>query len=259
MGILNITPDSFSDGGKFLDLDYAISHAKKMIEEGADIIDIGGESSRPGSIPISAQQELDRIIPVIEKLQKETSIPISVDTYKFEVMQEAMKYGVKIINDITALSDQRALKLIQENNITVCLMHMQNKPQNMQQNPHYENVIQEIYDFLVAKIKMCEAAGISKDKIIIDPGFGFGKTVEHNLQIINNLKKFKALKCPILIGVSRKSTIGAILGADIADRLYGSLAAATLAVYNGANIIRTHDVKATRDAMKVVMAIRATL
>lgn len=258
MGILNITPDSFSDGGKFLTYDEAILHAQKMFAEGADIIDIGGESSRPGSIPISAQEELDRIMPIIETLQKEMSIPISVDTYKFEVIKEVAKVGVKIINDITALSDESALSIIKKNNLTVCLMHMQNTPQNMQQNPYYKNVVHEVYNFLEQRINLCLKAGITKDKIIIDPGFGFGKTVKHNCQIINNLENFKNLGCKILIGVSRKSTLGAILNAPLEERLYGSLAATTLAVYKGANIIRTHDVKATSAAVRVTAAIMST-
>lgn len=256
MGILNVTPDSFSDGGKYSKKKLALDRAQEMIREGVDIIDIGGESSRPGAKRISVQEEIDRIIPVIEKIRNSSNIPISVDTTKSNVMKEAVKFKVQIINDISALNDSNSLAALKNENIYICLMHMKGTPENMQNKPEYDNVVSEVLDFLKNKIKMCIEGGISKERLIIDPGFGFGKTLNHNYLLLKNLKKFKDLHKNLLIGISRKSMIGNLLNRDINHRLYGSLAATLISVYNGANIIRTHDVYETKILLNITKRLK---
>lgn len=255
MAILNITPDSFSDGGLYLKRDQALFRAQQMVAEGADIIDIGGESTRPGAAPVSVEEELDRVIPVIEALHAEFPLPLSIDTSKPAVMAAAINAGAAMVNDVRALQTDGALAAVAASKVMVCLMHMQGEPQTMQANPYYQNIIQELKQFFYDRIAACAAAGISKERIIIDPGYGFGKTVEHNLILIRELAAFKAIGLPILLGVSRKSSIGKILNATPEQRLYGSLALTVLAVNNGANIIRTHDVKPTVDALLLTQAV----
>lgn len=256
MGIVNVTPDSFSDGGLFLSQNNAFKHAKQLIAEGADIIDIGGESTRPGAEPVSVQEELDRVIPLVEKIRAEFSVSISVDTSKSLVMSEAIAAGVDIINDVTALTGEGSITAIAASNtVQVCLMHMQGEPRIMQKNPKYDNVIEDIKAFLLMRTQACVNAGIASNRIIIDPGFGFGKTVVHNLLLMKNLQVFSQLGYPVLVGISRKSFIGNILNKQVTERLYGSLALAVLAVSKGANIIRTHDVAATVDALKMTDSV----
>lgn len=256
MGILNITPDSFYDGGKFFDCSKAIKHAKKIIEDGADIIDVGGESTRPGSDSISVTEEINRVIPVIKKLVKELNVPISIDTYKYEVAKEALKNGASLVNDITGLHEDRKIaKLVADYKAGVVIMHIKGTPKDMQLNPVYDDLIAEIIDYLKDGINVAITNGISKDSIIIDPGIGFGKQVEHNLKIIANLSKFKSLGFPLLIGTSRKSFIGKILDADVNDRLEGTLATTAISIANGANIIRVHDVKECKRVAGIVDAI----
>ena len=251
MGVLNVTPDSFSDGGKFLCIENAKKQADKIISEGASIIDVGGESTRPGASSVSKDEELDRVIPVIETLNGITDIPISIDTSKPIVMQEAVSAGASMINDIFALSQPGAMEIAAKLRVPVCLMHMQGKPLNMQNRPIYDDVNADVASFLDKRIKKCIESGISKKLIIIDPGFGFGKTHDQNIQLMANLKKLKRLGFPVLIGLSRKSTLGEITGRDINGRLSASIAAAVIGVLNGANIVRAHDVKETVDALKI--------
>ncbi len=256
IGILNVTPDSFSDGGKFFKFDDAVKQGIKMAEEGADILDIGGESTRPGSNPVSLEEELSRVIPVIESLSKRIDIPISIDTYKAKVAQTALKAGAQMINDISALRfDPEMKKITAEYNVPIVLMHIQGTPRNMQENPWYEDVISEITDYLKESIKIATGAGIDPDKIIIDPGIGFGKRLEDNLNILKNLKRFSILNCPILIGCSRKSFIGKILNLPMGERLEGSLAALAVAVMNGAHIVRVHDIKESKRVVELIDAI----
>ena len=258
MGILNTTPDSFSDGGQFLSPAIAIKHALDMIWDGADIIDVGGESTRPGAQPVSVAEELDRVIPVIEAIRKQSDIAISIDTVKPEIMRAAVNAGADLINDVNALQADGALQTCAELGAMVCLMHMQGEPRTMQNSPYYENVVEDINVFLAERIAACHQAGISHDQIIIDPGFGFGKTLEHNLSLLKHLDMFQALRLPILVGLSRKSMIGKILDTDKVDnRLYGSLAGVVLAHTKGARIFRVHDVKPTVDALKVCQAMSA--
>lgn len=256
MGILNVTPDSFSDGGQFASLDTALSHVEQMIVEGADIIDIGGESTRPGSQAVSEDQELSRIIPVIEAIRARFAIPISVDTTKAVVMQAAVNAGANLINDVRALQDEGALAVCAQLDVPVCLMHMQGLPRTMQVAPHYTDVLLEVYAFFVQRIQACIEAGIKRDRLILDPGFGFGKNLEHNLGLLRRLDEFSTLALPILVGISRKSMIGKLLNdRPVQDRLYGSIAAAVIAAMQGAAIIRVHDVKATCDALTIVNAV----
>jgi dihydropteroate synthase len=255
MGIINLTPDSFSDGGSYPTLDAAIRHAVQMVAEGAAIIDVGGESSRPNSIKVSLQEELERVIPVIAKLSREIPVPISIDTTKPEVMREAIAAGASMINDITALRAPGALEIACVTQVPVCLMHMQGEPQSMQKKPYYHDVVVEVCQFLAERTRVCIQAGISPEKIIVDPGFGFGKLVQHNLQLLNQLEKLQALNFPILVGWSRKATIGEILERPVTQRLYGSLACAVLAVAKGARLIRAHDVQPTVDAIKMATAV----
>jgi dihydropteroate synthase len=251
MGILNITPDSFSDGGRHYSLEAALSHAEQMITEGVDIIDIGGESTRPGAQPLSTQEELDRVMPVLYAL-RDCGKPISLDTYKPEVMREAILAGVDMINDINGFRATGALSAVKEGECALCIMHMAGSPQTMQSNPHYTDVVAEVSAFLQERIQQAGHAGIARERLCIDPGFGFGKDLTHNVTLLKNLKKIHA-ECdvPLLVGLSRKSTIGAITGKPTEERLAGSLAAALAAVAQGANIIRVHDVAQTRDALKV--------
>ena len=256
MGALNVTPDSFSDGGKFLKLEDAVRQGMKMAVEGADIIDVGGESTRPGSDPVSIQEELARVIPVIRSLSKRIDVPISIDTYKAKVAKEALDTGAQMINDISALRfDPEMKKVACEFEAPIVLMHIKGTPKNMQKDPWYEDVISEITEYLRQSIQMAQKAGIDKEKIIIDPGIGFGKRLEDNLNVLKNLKKFSILECPILIGCSRKSFIGKILDLPIDERLEGSLASLAVAVMNGANIVRVHDVKESKRVVRLVDAI----
>jgi dihydropteroate synthase len=259
MGILNITPDSFSDGGKFVCREQAIEQALQMEEEGASIIDIGGESTRPGAADVSVDEELERVIPLVQALAPVLSVPISVDTSKPEVMLAAAGAGAGMINDVYALRRDGALKAAAQTGLPVCLMHMQGEPRSMQAEPHYGDVVVEVQAFLQQRIASCESAGISRDRILIDPGFGFGKTLNHNLTLLKHLQEFHQLKVPLLVGMSRKSMIGLILDAPLGQRLHGSVAMATMAALQGAQIIRVHDVKATVDALKMVAAVSRAL
>lgn len=255
MGIVNVTPDSFSDGGKYSSVDLAVEHALQLITEGADILDIGGESTRPGAIPVDLDEELRRVIPVIEALSKVTTVPISIDTYKPDVMRAAIEAGADIVNDICALRKDRALEIIANSNAGVCLMHMQGIPQTMQINPQYTDVVSEVKHFLADRVNACLAHGIANERIMLDPGFGFGKTTAHNVALIQHLDSFVALGFPLLVGLSRKSVLGRIAGGDEQQRLHAGLAASVISVMKGAKIVRVHDVKATVDALKVVAAV----
>ena len=252
MGILNITPDSFSDGGQYLDFNAALKRAEKMIEEGADIIDIGGESTRPGSDTVSADEELKRITPIIKTLKKNSNIVISVDTYKPKVMEQVIDMGVAMINDVFALQQQGAIDIIKKSNVGLCLMHMQGTPKTMQLNPTYQDVINEVKSFLDERTHSLIAEGIDSERIILDPGFGFGKTFEHNITLLQNLESFQSLKFPLLVGLSRKSFIRKILSGDHDDHLSGSISAAILSILKGAKIVRVHDVKETQSAIKIM-------
>jgi dihydropteroate synthase len=254
MGIVNVTPDSFSDGGLHLQRDAALAHAHQLIAEGADILDIGGESTRPGAQTVSVQEELDRVLPIIEALHG-APLAISVDTSKPEVMQAAIAAGVQMVNDINALQGVAAMQAVAYSNVAVCLMHKQGSPQNMQAQPHYENVVAEVSTFLSGRIAAAEAAGIHRERIVIDPGFGFGKTLAHNLTLLRELKKLTELGMPILAGLSRKSMLGTLTGQDVTQRLPASLAAALIAVQRGAAIVRVHDVRTTVDALKIWNAV----
>jgi dihydropteroate synthase len=254
MGIVNVTPDSFSDGGQHLQREAAIAHAHQLISEGADIIDIGGESTRPGAQPVGVQEELDRVLPVIEALRGIT-IPISIDTCKPEVMRAALAAGVGMVNDINALQDTAAMSAVAAGNVAVCLMHKQGSPQTMQQQPQYQNVVAEVGEFLRGRIAAAQAAGIGRERIVIDPGFGFGKALAHNLDLLRHLDKLNELGVPVLAGLSRKSMLGALTGRETGDRVAASVAAALIAVQNGAAIVRVHDVRETVDALKIWNAV----
>lgn len=256
MGIVNVTPDSFSDGGRHLLRDAAISHARQLISEGADILDIGGESTRPGAQAVSVQEELDRVLPVIEGL-RDAGVPLSVDTFKADVMRAAIAAGASMVNDINALQQPEALAAVVASNAAVCLMHKQGQPQTMQIEPEYQDVLHEIMDFLRSRVAVVEAAGINRERIVIDPGFGFGKTVAHNLILLRKLHAFAELGVPLLAGLSRKSMLGKLTGQDVEHRLSASLAAVLIAVQRGASIVRVHDVRETVDVLKVWQAINA--
>lgn len=257
MGILNATPDSFSDGGRFVDPDQAFDRAVEMVVQGADILDVGGESTRPGASPVSEQEEIDRVLPVIERISRDLNVPISVDTSKPAVMRAAVAAGAGMINDVLALRAPGALEAASALAVPVCLMHMLGEPRTMQSDPVYGDVTGEVRAFLAERIDACVSAGLPREGLLIDPGFGFGKTLDHNLQLMRELERFKTLGVPLLVGVSRKSMIGAILGGAPTDaRLHGSVAAAVMAVERGASVIRVHDVKPTVDAIKVVEAVR---
>jgi dihydropteroate synthase len=257
MGVLNVTPDSFSDGGLFFDKDKAISHGLRIVEEGADIIDIGGESTRPGSKPIELEEELRRVMPVIESIAKEVDVPISIDTYKSTVAQRATEAGAEIVNDISGLHfDSDLAKVAAKGNIPLILMHIRGTPETMQKNVHYDSIFSEILQYLKDSIQRAESAGLDPRQIIIDPGIGFGKTMEDNLLIIKNLHEFRILGKPILLGTSRKSFIGKILNTEVEDRLEGTLSSIAIGVLNGAHIIRSHDVHQAKKAIAVADAIR---
>lgn len=254
MGIVNVTPDSFSDGGHHSSRQAAISHALRLIEEGADILDIGGESTRPGAAMVSEQEELDRVLPVIEGLRG-IRIPISIDTYKPSVMRAALMAGASMVNDVNALQVEGALDVIAKCDAGICLMHKQGTPETMQQRPVYQDVLEEVSMFLRERIAALEEAGIARQRIVIDPGFGFGKTLAHNIELLRQLDSLKKLGVPILAGLSRKSMLGAITGRDVGDRVVASVTAAMLAVQRGAAIVRVHDVRETVDALKILNAV----
>jgi dihydropteroate synthase len=252
VGILNVTPDSFSDGGQHAAFDAAVEHGLRMVEEGADMLDIGGESTRPGSAGVSEDEELARVIPVIRRLAREVRVPIAVDTAKPAVMRAAADAGAVMVNDVYALRRDGALKTAAELGLAVCLMHMQGEPRSMQENPHYDDVVAEVHAFLAARVRACEDAGIARSHIVVDPGFGFGKNRTHNLTVLRDLASLSDLAMAIYVGLSRKATIGAITGRTRpADRLGGSVAAALIAVQHGARMLRVHDVRPTVDALAV--------
>jgi dihydropteroate synthase len=255
MGVLNVTPDSFSDGGQFHSLELALSHAEQMIAEGVDIIDIGGESTRPGTPPLPLEEELRRIMPVVYAL-RDCGKPLSIDTYKPEVMREAIAAGVDMINDINGFRVEGALSAVKESDCALCIMHMQNDPQSMQVKPHYDNVTREVTDFLRERVAVMDREGIERNRLCIDPGFGFGKTLEHNVALLKNIGQISAeLGVPVLAGLSRKSMLGAITGKPVEQRLAASIAAALAAAAHGAHIVRVHDVAETVDALKVWQAV----
>jgi len=256
MGILNVTPDSFSDGGQFSQVDAAVAHALQLIDEGADIIDIGGESTRPNAKVIGLQEELDRVIPVIEALVGRIDVPISIDTYKPAVMEAAIYAGASMVNDVKALQEDGALAAVANAEVAICLMHMQGTPQNMQDAPNYDDVVADVTDFLVARVDACEQAGIARSRIVVDPGFGFGKTREHNITMLQQLNNFSILGLPMLVGLSRKSVLGKVTGNDVSARIHASVSAAVISAMKGAKLLRVHDVKATVEALKVVSAIQ---
>ena len=256
MGIVNVTPDSFSDGGKFFSRDAALRQAVKLVEDGADILDIGGESTRPGSTPVAVQEEIDRVAPVIEAISSELDVPISIDTMKAEVMRTAVAVGAGLINDVNALRGEGALQAAAELKVPVCLMHMQGTPQTMQTEPDYQDVVSEVESFLLERVAVCEQAGIPAERIMLDPGFGFGKRARHNLRLMKHLSRLTDLPYPVLVGVSRKSIIGDMLKVDVKERLAGSLALASIAVWQGAKLIRTHDVRETAQAVKLTQHVQ---
>ncbi len=256
MGVLNVTPDSFSDGGRFLDRVAAVAHARRMVEEGADIVDIGAESTRPGAQAVTEDEELRRLMPVLEALA-DLSSPISVDTRRVRVMREALAAGASMINDVQALQAPGALETVAASDCAVCLMHMQSEPGTMQKNPRYGDVVSEVGEFLASRIAVAQAAGIERERIAIDPGFGFGKAPAHNLELLRRLGELAVHGVPLLVGLSRKSTLGAITGCPAGDRLAASIAAALLAAQHGAKILRVHDIRETKDALAVWQALRA--
>ena len=253
MGVVNVTPDSFSEGGRFVDAQGAIAHARRLLQDGADLIDIGGESTRPGAAPVAEREELERIVPVVQALRDS---PLSVDTRRPVVMRAALAAGASMINDIQALRAPGAIEAVADSGCGICLMHMQGEPQTMQQAPRYGDVAVEVREFLAGRIAACEAAGIARDRLVADPGFGFGKTLVHNLTLLKRLPELAALGVPLLAGWSRKSSIGRITGREPGERLAGSLAAALLALLGGARILRVHDVRETRDAVLMFEAWR---
>lgn len=255
MGVLNVTPDSFSDGGKFTTRDAALQQALQMAADGAAIIDVGGESTRPGADPVDEQQELDRVVPVIEAISAESDVAISVDTSKPGVMRAAVSAGAGMLNDVRALQEEGALAAAAELQRPTCLMHMQGEPRSMQDQPRYDDVVAEVTAFLADRVAQCEQAGLARKWLLVDPGFGFGKTPAQNLELLANLGQLRTLGCPILIGVSRKSTLGVITGREVEQRMPAGIAAAVAAVMQGASIVRTHDVAETVDALKVAQSL----
>jgi dihydropteroate synthase len=255
MGVVNITPDSFSDGGLFANTARAVAHARRLVEEGADILDIGGESTRPGATPVTLDEERRRVLPVLEALAT-GGVPVSVDTRKPGLMLEAVAAGAAMVNDVTALSAPGALEAVAKAPVAVCLMHMQGEPGTMQANPDYQNVVREVRDYLSARILAAEQAGITRERIVVDPGFGFGKTLEHNLSLLASLREFRSLGVALLAGLSRKAMLGKLTGREPRERVHASVAAALIAVQNGAQIVRVHDVAATRDALAVWNAVK---
>jgi len=257
MGVVNVTPDSFSDGGRFFDRTAAVSHALRLVEDGADIIDIGGESSRPGALPVSVQEEMDRVLPVLQGLiDLKIEKPVSVDTRRPEVMRESLKAGASMINDIEALQAPGAMQAVAGSGCAICLMHMKGQPATMQQAPHYDDVVAEVAGFLKNRIDAARTAGIARERIVADPGFGFGKTLEHNLALLKHLSALAPTDVPILAGWSRKSSVAKITGRPAGERLPGSLAMALLSLQAGATILRVHDVKETRDVVEIWQAYR---
>ncbi|HEY7986811.1 MAG TPA: dihydropteroate synthase [Methylophilaceae bacterium] len=259
MGIINVTPDSFSDGGRYNNAQAAIAHGLALVAEGADILDIGGESTRPGATPVSLEQELVRVLPVIEALSRQIAIPISIDTYKPQVMRAAIAAGASIVNDVRALQEPGAIEVIASNDVGVCLMHAQGTPQNMQNDPHYDDVVSEVATFLQGRARTLLDAGVAENRICIDPGFGFGKRSCHNIALLKELPALCGLGYPVLVGLSRKSVLGQIAGDGIENRLSASISAAMIAAMKGAAIIRVHDVKATSDALKILQAMEMTV
>jgi len=256
VGIVNVTPDSFSDSGQHADTDAAVAHGLRLVDEGADALDVGGESTRPGAHGVDADEELRRVIPVIERLAAECPVPIWVDTSKSAVMRAAVAAGAGLINDVNALRSDGAMEAAAELGVPVCLMHMQGEPRSMQTDPQYEDVVAEVHRFLAMRIFACEMSGIPKQKIVVDPGFGFGKTLQHNLRLLAELARFNDLGVPVLAGLSRKSMLGAITGRDVDARVVASAAAALMAAQHGAMLLRVHDVAATRDALLMWEAVR---
>jgi dihydropteroate synthase len=254
MGILNVTPNSFFDGGKLPTSQQAVEHALYLIEQGADMLDVGGESTRPGAAPVSIEEELRRVMPVLEALQS-SDVPVSIDTRKPQVMRVAIQFGAAMINDVCALQEEGAVDAVADSNVAVCLMHMQGEPQSMQTKPSYMDVVGEVTAFLAQRIAAAEARGISRERLIIDPGFGFGKALEHNLALLRHLDRLATLGVPVLAGLSRKSMLGQITGRGVSERVHASVAAAVLAAQKGAKILRVHDVAATRDALSVIEAV----
>lgn len=256
MGIINVTPDSFSDGGRYNSVDLALQRAREMVSAGAAFLDVGGESTRPGAAPVSEQEELDRVCPVVEAIAKELDVVISVDTSTPSVIRESARLGAGLINDIRALEREGALEAAVVSGLPVCLMHMKGDPETMQQNPEYRHVLRDVATYLMDRVRTAEAAGIPPEKILLDPGFGFGKTLEHNLRLLAALEQLRVLGYPLLIGMSRKTMLGQITGRDIDERLPASLAVATISALKGASVIRVHDVRETVDAVRVVEAVR---
>ncbi len=255
MGVLNVTPDSFSDGGRFDSLDRAVEHGCTLAAEGADLIDIGGESTRPGSRPPPLAEELDRVVPVVEALVRRVPVPLSVDTSRPEVMKAAVAAGGSMINDVRALRSPGALEAAAELGVPVCLMHMQRSPETMQQDPRYGDVVAEVRSFLAQRKRACLDAGIRPEHLVVDPGFGFGKTLSHNVALLSSLGRLSSLGVPIMVGLSRKSLLGQLTGRAVGDRLPGSLAAAVIAAQRGAAVLRVHDVAATRDVLAILDAV----
>jgi dihydropteroate synthase len=256
MGVLNVTPDSFSDGGRFVELAAAVAHARRMVEEGAAIVDVGGESTRPGSVRPSTAEEIRRVVPVVRAIAAELDVVISVDTSTAEVAAEAIAAGAGLVNDVRGLGDPRTLSTTASAGVAACVMHMQGEPGTMQDDPRYGDVVGEVRAWLESRLRACRAAGVPEDAIVVDPGFGFGKTVEHNLALLDALESFRALGAPVLVGLSRKSMLGRLTGRAADARLAGSVALAALAAERGADIVRAHDVAATVDAVKVGAALR---
>ncbi len=257
MGIINVTPDSFSDGGRYNSVDLAVQRAREMVSAGAAFLDVGGESTRPGAAPVSEQEELDRVCPVVEAIAKELDVVISVDTSTPSVIRESARQGAGLINDIRALEREGALEAAVASGLPVCLMHMKGDPGTMQQNPEYRHVLRDVATYLMDRVRTAEAAGIPPEKILLDPGFGFGKTLEHNLRLLAALEQLRVLGYPLLIGMSRKTMLGQITGRDVGERLPASLAVATISALKGASVIRVHDVRETVDAVSVVEAMQA--
>ncbi|MEQ1774734.1 MAG: dihydropteroate synthase, partial [Burkholderiales bacterium] len=253
-GVINVTPDSFSDGGKYIELKQILTRANHLISEGADILDIGGESTRPGAAPVSLDEERRRVLPVIEVLAG-GAVPVSVDTQKPELMRDAVAAGAAMVNDVCGFRADGAFEAVAASSAAICIMHMQGEPRSMQSNPQYTNVIDEVREYLAERVRMAECAGIARERIVVDPGFGFGKTLEHNLVLLRQLEKFKNIGGALLAGLSRKTMLGRITGREPAERVFASVAAALIAVQNGAQIVRVHDVAATRDALAVLCAV----
>lgn len=256
MGIINITPDSFSDGGQYNNLDAALRRAEGMLQAGASLLDVGGESTRPGAVTVTPQQELERVAPLVEALVRNFDCIVSVDTSTPAVMTESAALGAGLLNDVRSLQREGALQAVAQSGLPVCLMHMLGEPQTMQQAPHYDDVAAEVAAFLQQRVEACVAAGITRERIVLDPGFGFAKTLSHNLELFHRMTELHALELPLLVGVSRKSMIGAVLDKPVDQRLYGSLALAVMALERGARIIRVHDVVQTMDALKLFQAVQ---